>query len=53
MAHWVKNPTAVAWVTAESWVQPLAQNNGLKDPVMYSWTKWSGKDREITKQSGL
>ena len=25
MTHWVKNPTAVAWVTVEVWVQSLAQ----------------------------
>ena len=26
MAQWVKNPTAVAQVTAEVWVQSLARN---------------------------
>ena len=34
MAHWVKNPTAVAWVTAEAWVQSPAQGRGLKDQVL-------------------
>ena len=31
MAHWVKNLTAVAWVTAEVRVQSLARCSGLKD----------------------
>ena len=31
MAHWVKNPTAVAWVTAEVCVRLLAQGSGFKD----------------------
>ena len=31
MVQGVKNPTAVAWVTAESWVQSLAWHSGLKE----------------------
>ena len=31
VAQWVKNLTAAAQVTAEVWVQSLAQCNGLKD----------------------
>ena len=34
MAQWVKNPTAVAQVTAEAWVRSLAQCSELKDPVL-------------------
>ena len=34
MAEWVKNLTAVTWVIAEVWVQPLAWYSGLKDPVL-------------------
>ena len=31
---WVKSPTAAAWVTAEAWVQSLAEHSGLKDPTL-------------------
>ena len=31
MVQWVKNPTAVAPVAAEVWVQSLAWRRGLKD----------------------
>ena len=31
VAQWVKNPTAVAWVTVEVQVHSLAQSSGLKD----------------------
>ena len=34
MVQGVKNLTAVAWVTVEAWVQPLAQHSGLKNPVL-------------------
>ena len=30
MVQWVKNPAAVAWVTAEARVQPLAWHSVLK-----------------------
>ena len=30
MAQWVKNPTSVAWVGAEAWVQPLARVQWIK-----------------------
>ena len=33
MVQWVKNPTAVAWVAAEPWIQSLAWPSGLKDPA--------------------
>ena len=33
MAQWVKNLTAVAWVTVEAQVRSLAWHSGLKDPV--------------------
>ena len=31
MVQWVKNLTAVVWVTLELWVPSLAQHSGLKD----------------------
>ena len=31
VAQWVENLTAVAQVTADAWVQSLAQHRGLKD----------------------
>ena len=31
VASGVKNPTAVAWVTTEAWVQCRAWHTGLKD----------------------
>ena len=31
VAQWVKNLTAVAWVTAEVWVPSLAWHSGLTD----------------------
>lgn len=31
MVHWVKNQTAATWVTAEMWVQSMAQYSGLKE----------------------
>ena len=31
MVQWVKNLTAVAWVSAETWVLSLAWHSGLKD----------------------
>ena len=34
MVQWTKNPTAVAWVTADMQVQSPAQSSGLKDPVL-------------------
>ena len=34
MVQGVKNLTAVAWVTVQAWVQPLAQHSGLKNPVL-------------------
>ena len=34
MAQWVKNLTAEAQVTAESWVQSPAQHSGLKYPAL-------------------
>ena len=34
MAQWVKNPTAVAQVTAEAQVQSPAPHSGLKDPAL-------------------
>ena len=34
VAQWVRNPTAVAWVTAEAWVGSLAQSSELKDPAL-------------------
>ena len=39
VAQWVKNSTAVAWVTAEVQVLSLARHSGLKDlalPVSHS-----------------
>ena len=36
VAQWVQNPTAVAQVTAEMWVQYLAQCTVLKDPALCS-----------------
>ena len=30
VAQWVKNPTAVAWVVAEAWVQSPVPSRGLK-----------------------
>ena len=33
-AQWVKDPTAVAQVAAEAWVQSLVQSSGLKDPTL-------------------
>ena len=37
---WVKNPTAVAWVAVEVWVQSPFQHNGLKDPVLHILQLW-------------
>ena len=34
LVQWVKNLTAVAWVSAEVWVQSPAWRSGLKDPVL-------------------
>ena len=34
VARWVKNPTAVAWVTDEMQVLSLARCNGLKDLLL-------------------
>ena len=34
MAQWAKNPVAETGVTAEAWVQSLAQCCGLKDPAL-------------------
>ena len=34
MVQWVKNRTAVAWVTAEVWILSLAQCSVLKDPAL-------------------
>ena len=34
MAQWVKNPTAVALVAAEAWIQSLAWCKGLKDLML-------------------
>ena len=34
MVQWVKNPTAVAWVTVEAQVRPPALCSGLKDPTL-------------------
>ena len=32
--QWVKNPTPVAWVPVDVWVQSPAWHGGLKDPAM-------------------
>ena len=41
VVQWVKNLTTVAWVTAEVWVQSLAQCSELKDLVMlHLWHRW-------------
>ena len=32
--QWAKNPTALAWVTAETQVWSLAWHRGLNDPVL-------------------
>ena len=34
VVHWVKNLTAVTWVTVEVWDPSLAWYNGLQDPVL-------------------
>ena len=34
VAQWVKNPTTVAWVTVEAWVQSPTRPVHLKDPVL-------------------
>ena len=34
MLQWVKNLTAVAWVTVEVWDGSPARCSGLKDPVI-------------------
>ena len=34
LAQWVKDPTAVAWVTAEVWVQSSVWRCGVKDPAL-------------------
>ena len=34
VAQWVMDPTAVAWVTAETWIRSLAGHRGLKDLVL-------------------
>ena len=34
MAQWVKNPTSVALVAEDAWIQSLAWCNGLKDLVL-------------------
>ena len=34
VAQWVKNPTTVAWVTVEAWVQSPTWPVHLKDPVL-------------------
>ena len=34
MAQWVKNPTAVAQVAMEVWVQSLARCSGLRNPEL-------------------
>ena len=34
MVQWIKNPTAVVWVTAEVQVRSLAQCTWLKDPAL-------------------
>ena len=37
MAQRVKNPNALAWITAKAWVLSLAQCSGLKDLVFNPW----------------
>ena len=39
MAQWVKNPTAVSWVTPEMSIQSPAQW-GLKDPTQVTALAW-------------
>ena len=31
VVEWVKNPTSVAWISAEPWVLSLAWHSGLKN----------------------
>ena len=35
MTQWIKYPTAVAWVAAETWVQSPALCSGLKDLALW------------------
>ena len=42
MVQWVKNLTAVAWLTMEAQVRSLVQHSGLKDPVlMQLWLEFN------------
>ena len=52
MAQWVKNLTAVGWVTMEAWVQSLAQCSGLKDlALLQLWLRFNPwQDAAINKQ---
>ena len=38
VAQWVKNPTAVVWVSAEAWVPSPARQSVLRDSVL--WQLW-------------
>ena len=46
MVQWVKNLTAVDWLSTEVWVLSLAQCSGFKDPALLQlWQKsqlWLG-----------
>lgn len=45
MAHWVKIPTAVVWVSVEEWVQSPALHRGLRDLVLMlrlRFSTWPG-----------
>ena len=49
VARWVKNPTAVALVTAEAWVQSPALCSELKNPLLrqlqLTFSPWPGHFR--------
>ena len=40
MGQWVKNPTALAWVTVEEWIQSPAWHSGLKYLVVAMAAAW-------------
>ena len=44
VGQWVKNPTAMAWVTVEAWLQCPVQSSWLKDLTMPKlwFSPWSG-----------
>ena len=52
MAQWVKNLTAMTSVSAEAWVQSLAQHSGLKHLVLLQvWCKLQLLFRSVQIQS--